>query len=124
MSAFAHPNRAVFVIGEAVAAQRRAHQLRMRGHATWVVSVESDLRWLLDQACVRATCAVVEISPGREGSKRVEEIASLAKTAGVPCLLVGASDQDRRLFSNVTALLPPEAAVESIVEALPLVRAA
>lgn len=123
MSAFAQPNRAVFVIGEAVAAQQRAHQLRMRGHATWVVTVESDLRWLLEQACVRATCAVVEVAPARI-SRRVEEFASLAAAAGVPCLLVGATEQERSLFPNVTALLPPEAAVESIVEALPLARAA
>lgn len=112
--------RAVLVIGEPLPAEQRAYDLRKRGHATWVITAESELRWLLEQALVRATCAVIELSPTRaDRAERLAVMASLAAAARVPCLLVGATAEEARLFTNVTASLPSPAAVDKIVDALP-----
>ena len=115
-----HRNRAVLVIAEPVAGQRRAHELRMRGYPTWVVSRHADLRWLVEQARISAAFAVIDVSLSRSSDRAswLADMVALAGAAGLPCLLVGAEDHEQPLFPNVTGSLPPHAAVDWIVDAL------
>ncbi len=119
---------AVLVLGDVTVAQRRAHELRLRGFATFIAQDEAELSWLLGVAQIRPTYAVVDLSsPAGPGTTRVLQLvgmARLAAIAGVPVILVGAEEDDARFFRRVVALFPGDPGNTAILSALPKTAAA
>jgi siroheme synthase (precorrin-2 oxidase/ferrochelatase) len=114
------PPPSVLVIGEGSVAQHRAHELRMKGYATWVASDERELRWLLDIAQLRPSYAVVDMaSTCTNRVKMIVARARLAALAAVPVILVGADEGDERFFQRVLRILPCDPGSTAIVSALP-----
>lgn len=115
-----YPAPSVLVLGEGSVAQHRAHDLRMRGYATWVASEERELRWLLDIAQIRPSYAVVDLASA--STNRVKTIVSrarLASLAAVPVILIGADEGDERFFQRVLRILPCDPGSTAILSALP-----
>lgn len=108
---------AVLVIGEPNAAQERATELRMMGYPTWTATNEADLRWLLDQAWIRPAMAVVDLrrAPANDRGKTVAMLSSLATSARLPALLIGADDAEARMFPDVVASLPSNVDVHTLI---------
>ena len=109
----------IVVLGMAPAAPRRAHQLRLRGYATWVATSEDELRWLLEVARVRPDYSVVDldVSSGDRAARMVS-LAKLASMAGLPVVLIGSEKDDEQFFSRVFAMLPRDPASSAIIRAL------
>lgn len=122
------PSISVLVLGDLAVAQRRAHELRLRGFATFVAQDEAELSWLLAVAQIRPTYAVVDLAspPGRSSSRvlLLVGMARLAAIAGVPVILVGAEADDARFFQRVLALFPCDPGSTAILSALPKTSAA
>lgn len=118
----------VLVLGDTTVAQRRAHQLRLRGFATFVAQDEAELGWLLGVAHVRASYAVVDLTPPpRSGSTRVVQLVGMARLAAVaslPVVLVGAEEDDARFFHRVLALFPCDPGNTAILSVMPKTSAA
>lgn len=118
----------VLVLGDVTVAQSRAHELRLRGFATFIAQDEAELSWLLGVAQIRPNYAVVDLSqPVGPGSSRVlllVGMARLAAIAGLPVVLVGAEEDDARFFRRVLALFPCDPGNTAILSALPKTSAA
>lgn len=121
-------NVAVLVLGDTTIAQKRAHQLRLRGFCTFVAQDEAELSWLLGVAQVRPNYAVVDLTPpsGVANNRVVQLVgmARLAAVAGLPVVLVGAEEDDARFFHRVLALFPCDPGNTAILSVLPKTSAA
>lgn len=116
---------AVLVLGAPQVAQKRAHQLRLRGFATFIAHEEPELNWLLNVAQIRPNYAVVDLSgPSSNRVVALVGLARLAAIAGLPVVLVGAEDDDARFFHRVLALFPCDPGNTAILSALPKTSAA
>lgn len=114
------PAPSVLILGEGSVAPRRAHELRLRGYATWVASDERELSWLLDIAEVRASYAVVDLtSTNPNRVKTIVSLARLASLAGLPVVLIGAEESDAQFFNRVLKILPCDPGSSAIISALP-----
>jgi hypothetical protein len=112
-------------------AQKRAHQLRLRGFAAFVAQDEAELSWLLGVAQIRPTYAVVDLSapavttgPASSRIVLLVGMARLAAIAGLPVVLVGAQEDDARFFHRVLALFPCDPGNTAILSAFPRTSAA
>ena len=129
MSSHHTPNGvSVLVLGDTTIAQKRAHQLRLRGFATFVAQDEAELSWLLGVAQTRPNYAVVDLTPppGLATNRVVQLVgmARLASVAGLPVVLVGAEEDDARFFHRVLALFPCDPGNTAILSVLPKTSAA
>ena len=116
---------AVLVLGDTAVAQKRAHQLRLRGFATFVAQDETELSWLLGVAQIRPTHAVVDLSaPANNRVLQLVGLARLAAVAGLPVVLVGAEADDARFFRRVLALFPCDPGNTAILSVFPKTSAA
>jgi DNA-binding NarL/FixJ family response regulator len=113
----------VLVLGDAEVSARRAHQLRLRGLATWVASTEDELTWLLDVAKIRPDHAIVDLDvpavfPPTNRLHHLARLARLASIAELPVVLVGAEKEDEAFFRRVLALLPRDPGNSAIIKVL------
>lgn len=112
-------NPAVLVLGDAEVAARRAHQLRLRGLATWVASTEDELTWLLEVARICPDHAIVDLTvPPANRLQHLAKLARLASKVELPVVLVGAEKEDKNFFRRVLALLPRDPGNSAIIKVL------
>lgn len=106
----------VLVLGEPGAAHRRADELRMNGFAAWVASDERDLRWLLDEAMVRPSVALVALgAPRDDRAELIGGVSSLMATARLPAVVLGEVGEELADLHGAFARLPADADVYRIV---------
>lgn len=112
------PRLGVLVLGEPHSANACASALRTQGFTVWVVTTESELRWVADQSRLRPSVSLV-LMPAESGDAPAKRrhLAYLAARAGLPSVLLGKCP-DAELFANIVSTLPPGVEAHTIADAL------
>lgn len=110
----------VLLLGDFTAdTAHQAERLRSGAIPVWTAGTDFEVHWLLQRASVRASVTLVDLRQVESyRDDEVRRFASLASSALLPTILVGASDAESRLFRDVVAKLPAGATDDDVARAI------
>jgi hypothetical protein len=111
------PAFGLLVLRDEVSFGDHLDRLRLAAVPTWSASTGFELLWLLEHMGARPSVALVDLRPvTHDRAARITDLASLAAATRLPTMLVGADEDEARLFTEVVAVLPADADVDGIVD--------